>query len=103
VFVELLAKFYRGLGDPTRLRILEYLLEGEKTVSELVELIGSAQGRVSSHLACLRHCGYAVVRTEGRHAYYRIADPRVVKILSLGQTMVQENAKRIFACTRISS
>jgi ArsR family transcriptional regulator, cadmium/lead-responsive transcriptional repressor len=103
VFLELLAKFYRGLGDPTRLRILEYLLEGEKSVSELVDLLGSAQGRVSSHLACLRQCGYAVVRAEGRHAYYRIADPRVVKILSLGQTMVQENAKRIFACTRISS
>ena len=103
VFVDLLAKFYRGLGDPTRLRILEYLLEGEKSVSELVDLIGSAQGRISSHLACLRQCGYAVVRAEGRHAYYRIADPRVMKILSLGQAMVQENARRIFACTRISS
>ena len=103
VFVELVAKFYRGLGDPTRLRILEYLLKGEKSVSELVDLIGSAQGRVSSHLACLRQCGYAVVRTEGRHAYYRIADRRVVKILSLGQAMVQDNAEHIFACTRISS
>ncbi len=100
VFVEILAKFYRGLGDPTRLRILEHLLAGEKNVGELVGLIGSPQGRISSHLACLRQCGFAAVRTEGRRAYYRIADPRVVKILGLGQAIVQENAARIFACTR---
>ncbi len=100
VFVELLAKFYRGLGDPTRLRILEHLLAGEQSVGELVDLIGSAQGRISSHLACLRQCGFAAVRTEGRHAYYRIADSRVAKILSLGRALVQENAERIFACTR---
>ncbi len=99
-FIGLLAKFYRGLGDPTRLRILEYLLDGEKNVSELVEFIGSPQGRISSHLACLRQCGFAAVRTDGRHAYYRNADPRVAKILSLGEAIVQENAERIFACTR---
>jgi len=100
VFIELLAKFYRGLGDPTRLRILEHLLAGEKNVGELVALIRSPQGRISSHLACLRQCGFAAVRTEGRRAYYRIEDPRVVKILGLGQAMVQQNAARIFACTR---
>jgi len=100
VFVELLAKFYRGLGDPTRLRILELIMEGEKHVGELVDLIGSPQGRISSHLACLRQCGFAVARNEGRYAYYRIADARVVKLLSLGRAMVQDNAELIFACTR---
>lgn len=100
LFVGLLAKFYRGLGDPTRLRILEFLLQGEKSVGELVSLIGSAQGRISNHLACLRQCGFAVVRNEGRMAYYRIADPRIAKILGLGEAVVQENAERIFACTR---
>jgi ArsR family transcriptional regulator, cadmium/lead-responsive transcriptional repressor len=100
VFIELLAKFYRGIGDPTRLRILEYLLDGEKSVGELVNLIGSPQGRVSSHLACLRQCGFAVVRTNGRNAYYRVADQRVARILHLGESMVQGNAERIFACTR---
>jgi DNA-binding transcriptional ArsR family regulator len=100
LFVELLAKFYRGLGDPTRLRILRYLMSGEKNVSELVELVGSAQGRVSSHLACLRQCGFVTARTEGRLAYYSVPDRRVLKLLALGQAMVQENAERIFACTR---
>ena len=100
VFVELLAKFYRGLGDPTRLRILEHLLDGEKSVGELVDLIGSPQGRISSHLGCLRQCGFAAVRNDGRNAYYRVADQRVAKILHLGESMVQGNAERIFACTR---
>lgn len=100
LFVELLAKFYRGLGDPTRLRILEHLLDGEKSVGELVNLIGSPQGRISSHLACLRQCGFAVVRNSGRNAYYRVVDQRVARILRLGESMVQDNAERIFACTR---
>jgi DNA-binding transcriptional ArsR family regulator len=101
VFLELLAKFYRGLGDPTRLRILEYLLGGEKSAGELVALLGSPQGRVSSHLACLRQCGFAIARSEGRHVYYRLGDPRVARILALGREMVQLNAERIFACTRV--
>src|SRR5262249_50804598 len=100
VFVDLLAKFYRGLGDPTRLKILEHLLDGERSVGELVDLIGSPQGRISSHLACLRQCGFAVVRNDGRNAFYRVADPRVARMLHLGESMVQGNAERIFACTR---
>ena len=100
VFIELLAKFYRGLGDPTRLRILEHLLDAEKSVGELVDLIGSPQGRISSHLACLRQCGFAVVRNDGRNAYYRVADQRVARILRLGASMVEGNAERIFAGTR---
>ncbi len=100
VFFGLLAKFFKGLGSPRRLKILEHLLEGEKNVGELVDLTGSAQGRVSSHLACLRDCGYVIVRTEGRHAHYRVADPRVAKILTLGRAMVQDNAETILADTR---
>jgi DNA-binding transcriptional ArsR family regulator len=43
-----------GLGDLTRLRILEHLVDGEKSVEEFVDLIGSSQGRIGRHLACLR-------------------------------------------------
>jgi len=100
VFIRLLAKFFKGLGSPTRLKILEHLLEGERNVGELVDLTGSAQGRVSSHLACLRDCGY-VVRTEGRHVHYRVADPRVAEILTLGRAMVQNNAEATVADTRM--
>lgn len=47
---EVLSKFFRGLGDPTRVKIIEYLLGGEKSVGELVASLGLPQGRVSTHL-----------------------------------------------------
>src|SRR5215472_6429287 len=51
-------RFFRVLGDPTRLHILQLLEERELTMSELVATVGQPQPRVSTHLACLRHCGF---------------------------------------------
>src|SRR5437899_904509 len=51
------ARFFRVLGDPTRLRILELLLAGPRAVSELTAAAGAPRARVSNHLACLRWCG----------------------------------------------
>ena len=97
----LTAKFFRGLGDPTRVKILEYLLERERNVTELVKLLGSPQGRVSNHLACLKWCGYVAAKREGRYTYYQIADESVKDLLMLAKGMVTKNAERIWACTRI--
>ncbi len=93
------AKFFRALGDPTRLRILEAVMEREKNVSQLVELTGAPQGRVSSHLACLRWCGYVTTRREGRRVYYRVADPRVRRLVTLASQLVADNMQRIRQCT----
>ncbi len=96
---ELISKFFRGLGDPTRIKILQILLEqGDKNVGELVELLGSPQGRVSSHLACLRGCGYAVSYRDGKNVYYTIGDPRVRDILGLAQQVLLDSAQRVLAC-----
>lgn len=97
----LTAKFFRALGDPTRLRILGAVMDQEKNVSELVEIIGSPQGRVSSHLACLRWCGYVATRQEGRNVYYRVTDPRVRELLRLAGKLVRGHANRIRTCTII--
>lgn len=59
-------KFFRALGDPARLKILDSLMESEKNVSELVGLVGLSQGRVSSHLACLKQCGFVNTRRDGK-------------------------------------
>lgn len=99
--LELSAKFFRGLGDPTRLKILELLLEGEKSVTDLVQCLRIQQGRVSSHLACLKWCGYVTTSSRGRYTLYRIADQRVRRILKLSQEMVARNAEHLWACTRI--
>ena len=99
--LELSAKFFRGLGDPTRLKILELLLEGEKNVSELVKALGVPQGRVSNHLACLKWCGYVGTIGRGRFTYYRVTDKRINRILVLARQTIADNAERIWSCTRI--
>ena len=99
---EMLAKYFRGFGDPTRLRILRLLLEGERSVGELVEALGGLQGRISSHLMCLRWCGYVTTRREGRRVYYSVTDPRVRDILHLAQSMRREHAESLAACAVIA-
>ena len=99
---DLVAKYFRGLGDPTRLRILELLRdEGELAVGELVERLGLAQPKVSNHLACLRWCGFVATRREHRVVYNRIADERVIEMLDLGHALLEDNAEHVAACCRI--
>ncbi len=99
---DLVAKYFRGLGDPIRVRILELLRsEGELTVGELVRRLASPQPKVSNHLACLRWCGFIDTRREGRMVYNRIADARVEAILELGQSLLADNAEHVAACCRI--
>ena len=97
-----MAKYFRGLGDPTRVRILELLRdEGELTVSELVERLALSQPKVSNHLACLRWCGFVAARRDHRTVYNRIADPRVLAMLALGYELLDANAEHVAACCRI--
>jgi DNA-binding transcriptional ArsR family regulator len=99
--VDIVAKYFRGFGDPTRLRILEALTDGERSVGELVELIGAPQPKVSGHLACLRWCGFVETRRDYRTVHYRIADKRVLKMLELAHALLEDNAERVAACRRI--
>lgn len=95
---EVLATFFQGLADPTRVRILELLAERPRTVTELVRELGLAQGRVSSHLSCLRWCGYVLAVVEGRHNRYRVVDPRIRGILAEAESIVRDNATRLTSC-----
>src|SRR5262249_45148510 len=99
---DLVAKYFRGMGEATRLRILELLRdEGELSVGELVERLGEPQPKVSNHLACLRWCGFIEARREHRTVYNRIADKRVVRMLELAQALLDDNAEHVAACCRI--
>jgi DNA-binding transcriptional ArsR family regulator len=95
---DVLSSFFHGLSDPKRVRILELLAERPRTVTELVADLGIAQGRLSSHLACLRWCGYVVAIQEGRFSRYMLIDERVREILRLGEAIVRENADRLSSC-----
>ena len=99
---DLVAKYFRGLGDPIRLQILELLQsEGELSVGALVGRLGLPQPQVSNHLACLRWCGFVEARREGRTVFNRIADDRVETMLELAQSLLADNAEHVAACCRI--
>jgi DNA-binding transcriptional ArsR family regulator len=99
---DLVAKYFRGLGDPIRLRILELLQrEGELSVGALVERLGLPQPQVSNHLVCLRWCGFVDARRAGRTVFNRIADDRVETMLELAQSLLADNAQHVAACCRI--
>jgi DNA-binding transcriptional ArsR family regulator len=97
-----LARFFKALSDPTRLRLLEFLLGEEHTVSDCVAHVGLAQGRVSTHLACLADCGFVTLRKEGRYSYYRVTDPRVADLVVLARSLTADNAAALAECTRIA-
>jgi ArsR family transcriptional regulator, cadmium/lead-responsive transcriptional repressor len=95
------ARFFRVLGDPTRLAILELLLAGPRTVSELTAAAGVPRARVSNHLACLRWCGFAEAERHGRQMIYRAADPRLAVLLAAARPLIADRADHLASCRRI--
>lgn len=98
---DIYAKFFHGLSNPTRFKIVLSLLEKEKNVSELVEELQIKQSQVSNQLACLKWCGYVDTRQDGKFVYYQIKDDRIREILKLAAEVVGDNAAKISECTRM--
>ena len=98
---DIVAKYFRGLGDPTRVRILELTSDRERSVGELATLIGAPQPKISNHLACLRWCGFVDSRREHRTVYYRVTDKRVAKMIELAHSLLEDNAAHVAACRTI--
>jgi ArsR family transcriptional regulator, cadmium/lead-responsive transcriptional repressor len=95
------ARFFRVLGHPTRLAILELLLERPHTVSELVNALALSQSRISNHLACLRWCRFADSERQGREVMYRISDPSVRDVVAVARTLAERHCDHLTSCTRI--
>jgi DNA-binding transcriptional ArsR family regulator len=74
---ELIARRFRALGDPLRVRILDLLRDRELSVNALAEQLGASQQNVSKHLAVLVDSGMLARRKGGTHVYYRVADEGV--------------------------
>jgi ArsR family transcriptional regulator, cadmium/lead-responsive transcriptional repressor len=100
---DVLARFFRGLGDPTRLALLQFLADGERNVTECVKHAGLSQGRVSVHLSCLTECGFVCVRREGRFAYYSIADQAATDLLIAAWSMIADKAAGISGCEQVAA
>jgi len=78
--VELIAKRFRVIGEPMRIRLLDRLREGEASVHELTEVTGATQQNVSKHLGVLHAAGIVARRKEGTRTVYTIADDSVLEL-----------------------
>ncbi|MEM3731522.1 MAG: metalloregulator ArsR/SmtB family transcription factor [Candidatus Bathyarchaeia archaeon] len=75
------AKIFKALSDPVRLKILEFLRNGEKCVCEIVPYVGIAQPLVSRHLAILKRFGLVMDRREGNKHFYSVTNPAIFKVI----------------------
>lgn len=98
--IALRARLFRGLSDASRLAIVEAVRPGPRSVGEIVETTGRSQSNVSNHLACLLDCGLVVREQRGRHAFYRLADPRVDALLGLADAILEDVARGVGDCPR---
>ena len=91
--VEAVARRFRLLGEPVRLRLLQLLESGEHTVNELAEKLQGNQANVSRHLTALHEGGILTRRPDGTSVYYSIADPMVFQLCALVCRSTQEQIR----------
>ncbi len=82
------ADFFRALGHPARVRLLQALREGERSVGALRAELELDPSSTSQHLAALRSQGLLVSRKEGTSVYYRVRDPRTLDLLELAKQII---------------
>ena len=78
--VELIARRFRVIGDPTRIKLLDQLREEELSVQELCDRVGSTQQNVSKHLGVLADAGIVARRKDGNFTRYRVVDEGVYRL-----------------------
>ena len=94
--LDLVARRFRTLGEPYRLRILQELEAGEKSVGNLVVALDGNQPNVSKHLQILSDAGLICRRREGTSIFYAISDPMVFKLCALVCNSETEKSRREF-------
>ncbi len=90
---ELQSEVCKTLASPKRIEILNALKEGEKTVSELVDILGVPKANVSQHLAVMRHKGILKFRREGINMYYSVSNMKVIEACILMKEVLMEQMK----------
>ncbi|MCW2997958.1 MAG: transcriptional regulator [Solirubrobacterales bacterium] len=85
---RLKAEFFKALGHPLRIRVLELLSQDDQSVSALLEQTSVEQSHLSQQLGVLRRAGFVVARREGSNVIYALADPRIAELLALSRQML---------------
>ena len=84
------ARLIKCIGEPTRLRILKLLVNGDRSVGDIVAAANREQSLISHHLRALRDCNIVVSRKESQKIYYRLADPRLAELILNSESIVEE-------------
>lgn len=94
---EARANIFHALGDPTRLRIFQEIVEAEEPlhVSAICEQTDLAPNLVSHHLKCLRNCLLVTAEREGRKKFYQVARPEAVEILELADECICQDVESV--------
>ncbi len=106
--LQYVAKYFKALAEPMRLKVLNALQDGEKNVSQLTEMSSGTQANVSKHLSLLAQYGLVKRESRGTSVYYSIADPSVYELCELvcgqiGVRMTQEaDISKLFTSAQIS-
>jgi DNA-binding transcriptional ArsR family regulator len=90
---QMKADLLKALGQPTRLKILELLVQGERCVCEIFPAIDEEQSNISKHLSFLRSQGIVIADRRGMRVFYRLADSRIVKLLEDTEACVKETMR----------
>jgi ArsR family transcriptional regulator len=81
--IEQASRAMKAMSHPLRLKILCVLGDREVSVQDIVESVGTSQSNISQHLAILRDKGVLRTRKDANRVYYRVGDPRTLKLISL--------------------
>jgi DNA-binding transcriptional ArsR family regulator len=71
---------------------------GERRVTDVQDDVGSSQGNISGHLACLKDCGLFADRPEGRAVWYRIAEPEVISVIRSAEGLLSRTGEKVELC-----
>jgi len=85
--IDLAARALKAMSHPIRLKILCTLSESEVSVQDIVENVGTSQSNISQHLAILRDKGILLSRKDANRVYYRVGDPRTLRLISMMKEM----------------
>ncbi|MDJ0344746.1 metalloregulator ArsR/SmtB family transcription factor [Streptomyces sp. H10-C2] len=85
---RLKADFFKTLGHPVRIRVLELLSEREHAVAEMLPEVGVEAAHLSQQLAVLRRANLVVTRKEGSTVYYRLTSPEVADLLAVARSIL---------------
>lgn len=89
VLYERQARICQVLADPKRLRLLDLLRTGERSVGELAASLGASYPNVSQHLTVMRDAGLVATRRDGTTIFYRLAYPRIVEACDIVHDILQ--------------